>query len=76
MHGLHYLTEKKSEDIYTIENHYPLLDVTISCFVGERRVQKIVDVINQKAIDFEVINGYAVINQAVLVPHFVYKIVF
>lgn len=76
LHGLHYLTEKKSEDIYTIENHYPLLDVTIRCFVGERPVQMIVDVITQKTVDFEVVNGYAVMNQAVLNPHFVYKIVF
>ena len=76
LHGLHYLTEKKSEDIYTIENHYPLLDVTIRCFVGERPVQTIVDVITQKTVDFEVVNGYAVMNQAVLNPHFVYKIVF
>ena len=76
LHGLHYLTEKKSEDIYTIENHYPLLNVTMNCYVGDRRVQSIVDVINQKAVDFNIENGYAVITQEVLMPHFVYKMVF
>ncbi|MFC7056222.1 hypothetical protein ACFQOY_10420 [Enterococcus alcedinis] len=48
----------------------------MSCYVGDRRVQSIVDVINQKAVDFNIENGYAVITQEVLLPHFVYKMVF
>lgn len=74
LHGLHYLTEKKSEDIYTIENHYPLLNVTFECFVGAKEVKQVTDIIQQKPVDFKVVNGYIVINKEVLAPHFVYKI--
>ena len=74
LHGLHYLTEKKSEDIYTIENHYPLLNVTFECFVGTKTVKQVTDIIQQKPVDFQVIDGYIVINEEVLAPHFVYKI--
>ena len=76
LHGLHYLTEKKSEEIYTIENHYPLLDISMKCFVGNKKVTKVVDVLNQKELVFEVSEGYVTIHQEVLVPHVVYKIVF
>lgn len=76
LHGLHYLTEKKSEEIYTIENHYPLLDVSMKCFVGDKKVTQVLDVLNKKEVTFEVVDGYVKIQQAVLVPHFVYKIVF
>ena len=76
LHGLHYLTEKKSEEIYTIENHYPLLDISMKCFVGNKKVTQVVDVLNQKELVFEVSEGYVTIHQEVLVPHVVYKIVF
>lgn len=39
LHLLHYITEKRSEDIYTVEDVIPLYDVEIKLWVGEKKIK-------------------------------------
>ncbi len=58
LHTLHYITEKRSEDIYTIEDIIPLFNVEFRVFVGERTVKSVQQVPTMTSIAFEQNGGY------------------
>lgn len=74
IHSLHYITEKKSEDIYTIENYYPLADIELACYVAEKSVKKVTNILTDEEIDFDVVAGYVSFKLPVLQPHSVFKV--
>lgn len=41
LHALHYITEKRSEDIYTIEDIIPLYHTEFKMFVGDKKVKSV-----------------------------------
>lgn len=58
LHVLHYITEKRSQDIYTIEDVIPLHEVIFRVFVGERTVHSVQLVPEERVISFQQENGY------------------
>ncbi|MBU5591882.1 beta-galactosidase trimerization domain-containing protein [Clostridium sp. MSJ-4] len=58
LHILHYITEKRSEDIYTIEDVIPLYNVDFKVYVGERHIKSVKIVPELESIDFEKTNNY------------------
>lgn len=72
LHVLNYLTQKKSEDIYTIEDILPVYDVPFEVFVGGKQVNNLYFAPDMRSIPFEQVgesirfevprlDGYAVI---------------
>ncbi|MGF7010213.1 hypothetical protein M2145_000973 [Lachnospiraceae bacterium PF1-21] len=45
LHLLHYITEKRSEDIYTIEDVIPLMQTKFRIYVGDRMIKTVTNVI-------------------------------
>lgn len=74
IHGLHYITEKKSEDIYTIENEYPLANLTIQFYVGDQTVRQLRDVLTDQPLPFSQADGYLSVQRQLVPPHFVYEV--
>ncbi|QEY34430.1 hypothetical protein FL966_04825 [Caproiciproducens galactitolivorans] len=58
LHVLHYITEKRSEDIYTIEDVLPLYDVTFRLYVGDRNVRSVQLVPQGQNLAFGQKDGY------------------
>lgn len=58
IHALHYITQKNSEDIFTIDEIIPLHQVTISYELGNQEVEKVTNVKTGEAVSYQVINGY------------------
>ncbi|MFP3156107.1 beta-galactosidase trimerization domain-containing protein [Lachnospiraceae bacterium ZAX-1] len=48
LHVLHYITEKRSEDIFTLEDVIPLYSIKVKIYVGENQVKAIVDPIGNE----------------------------
>ncbi|WP_226035221.1 alpha-amylase family protein [Aquibacillus saliphilus] len=53
VHLLHYITEKKSEDIYTIEETIPLYHLDLKVHVGDMTVTQLKSIPTTKKIDFD-----------------------
>jgi hypothetical protein len=53
LHILHYITEKRSEDIYTIEDVIPLHNLNVKVHTGQRQVRQISLVPEEQSIDFK-----------------------
>ncbi|MBU3219467.1 hypothetical protein [Clostridium algidicarnis] len=62
LHVLHYITEKRSEDIYTIEDVIPLYNLEFKLYVGEKQVKAVKIVPELKSIDFTSTDGYIIFN--------------
>ncbi|MFC4386655.1 beta-galactosidase trimerization domain-containing protein [Gracilibacillus marinus] len=58
VHFLHYITEKKAEDLYTIEEYIPLSAVHASFYSGTKSITSITRISDQQSISFEKKNGY------------------
>lgn len=58
LHLLHYITEKKSEDIYTIEDIIPLYMVNMKLYVGDKKVVSITSVPESSKIPFKQEGNY------------------
>lgn len=56
LHLLHYIPERRSQDIDTIEDIIPLYNVKVSIKVNEK-VRKVACVPQEKSLDFEMIDG-------------------
>lgn len=53
LHLLHYITEKRSEDIYTVEDVIPLYMITMKLYVGDKKVQSVSLVPENNAVSFK-----------------------
>lgn len=53
LHLLHYITEKRSEDIYTVEDVIPLYMITMKIYVGDKKVQSVSLVPENLALSFK-----------------------
>lgn len=60
LHLLHYVTEKRSEDIYTVEDAIPLYMVHMKVFVGDRQVKKISVEPGGEILEFKMHGSYVV----------------
>lgn len=58
LHALHYITEKRSEDIYTIEDVIPLYRVQVRVQTGERKVTGVTNVPGGASIPYSQEDGY------------------
>ncbi|WP_099352585.1 beta-galactosidase trimerization domain-containing protein [Fredinandcohnia onubensis] len=58
LHFLHYITEKRSEDIYTIEDVIPLYNIEVKLLIGDRKVKTVKNIQKQEEIQYEVENEY------------------
>lgn len=52
LHILHYITEKRSEDIYTVEDVIPLYHTEFCIYTGDREVKSVKNVIRGEEIEF------------------------
>lgn len=69
LHLLHYITEKRSEDIYTIEDIIPLYQTEIKLFVGDREVKAVSLVPEKEALECRQEGEYLLFNVAKLYGH-------
>lgn len=53
LHILHYITEKRSEDIYTIEEVIPLFNIQFMIYTGGRKVKEVLVVPENISVSFE-----------------------
>jgi len=53
LHLLHYITEKRSEDIYTIEDVIPLFNIQFKLHTGRRKVKAVLQVPENISVSFE-----------------------
>ncbi len=58
LHILHYITEKRSEDIYTVEDVIPLYNTEFRVYVGEKEITSVRNVIRSEKIEFIRDGGY------------------
>lgn len=58
LHILHYVVEKRSEDIYVVEDVIPLYQIKFKIYVGEKEVQKVTLIPEGKGVVFTAENGY------------------
>lgn len=58
LHILHYITEKRSEDIYTIEDVIPLYHLEFRIYTGNTVVKEVRAVPEEKTLEFTQENGY------------------
>ena len=52
LHILHYITEKRFEDIYTVEDVIPLYNTEFCIYTGDREVKSVKNVIRGEEIEF------------------------
>ncbi|SHJ11188.1 Beta-galactosidase trimerisation domain-containing protein [Clostridium amylolyticum] len=62
LHVLHYITEKRSEDIYTIEDIIPLYNLEFKIYVGSKNIKSVKKVPSLESIDFQKLDNYIVFN--------------
>lgn len=58
LHVLHYITEKRSEEIFTVEDIIPLYNLGLRIYTGDKRVKAVRSVPEQKDITFVQENQY------------------
>lgn len=58
LHILHYVTEKRSEDIYTVEDIIPLYQIEFKLYRGEKNVSGIKDAVSGEGIPFVSEEGF------------------
>lgn len=58
LHILHYITEKRSEDIYTIEDRIPLYNTHIKVYVGNQNTAEVRNLLAERSISFVQEEGY------------------
>lgn len=58
LHVLHYITEKRSEDIYTIEDIIPLYNIEFKLYVGEKTPSKISIIPEGTEVKWEQVGPY------------------
>ena len=69
LHILHYITEKRSEDVYTIEDIIPLHNTEFKIYVGKKEIRGIRNVIRDKKIAFSREGEYVVFCIPVIEGH-------
>lgn len=60
LHLLHYVTEKRSEDIYTVEDVIPIYMTTMKIYVGEKKVKSVSLVPEEDLVAFKQKGGYII----------------
>jgi len=58
LHGLHYITEKRSEDIYTVEDVIPLSHIHVKIDTKGRTVKELRYLPSQKTVPFQQKDGF------------------
>lgn len=64
LHVLHYITEKRSQDIYTIEDVIPIYNLEFKIYVGDKKVKAVKSVSDLTEIDFKKQGQYIVFSVA------------
>lgn len=62
IHLLHYIPEKRSKDIYTIEDVIPLYNLEVKVYIGEKSINKIKWLFNDKELKYKQENNYLIFN--------------
>ena len=62
IHALNYITEKRSEDIYTIEDIIPLHNIVFTVFIGDDNVNSVKIIPELRDIDYSIKDSYLTIN--------------
>ena len=76
LHFLHYITEKRSAEIFTITDVIPLYDTKCSVYVGDKGVKSIKLVPENIEIDFEIVNNHAQFTMEKISGHAMVQIAF
>lgn len=74
LHGLHYIIQKQTEDIYTIEDKFPLYDIELKIYLPEQQVQCISHLNDGSFVAFTQVEQEVSIHLPVVNSHFVLKI--
>lgn len=74
LHALHYITEKRSEDIYTIEDIIPLHHIEFSIFVGEQNVKSVKVIPELTDVNYSLKDNYLNISIDRIEGHFMMQI--
>ncbi|MGN9166336.1 beta-galactosidase trimerization domain-containing protein [Tissierellaceae bacterium HCP3S3_D8] len=62
MHALHYITQKKSEDIYIIDEIIPLYNTEFKIHIGNNKVRSLKLIPENKDIEYKMVDEYIVFN--------------
>lgn len=58
LHVLHYITEKRSENIYTVEESIPLYNVEFKLYADKNDIKEVRNIVRNEKLDFNIENGY------------------
>lgn len=58
LHLLHYIPEKRSKDIYTIEDVIPLREINLKVYLGDKLLKKLNWLFSEEEIEYKVEGGY------------------
>lgn len=70
VHALHYITEKRSADIYTIEDIIPLHEIEFTIFTGDKNVDSVKVIPGLKEVDYRLEGGYLTVVAEKIEGHF------
>ncbi|MFJ7933300.1 alpha-amylase family protein [Sporosarcina sp. NPDC096371] len=70
LHALHYITEKRSADIYTIEDVIPLHQIELKVFIGDANVKSVKVIPELTPLQFDVKDNYVTITIDKIEGHF------
>ncbi|MGH4123271.1 MAG: beta-galactosidase trimerization domain-containing protein [Clostridium sp.] len=62
LHVLHYITEKRSEDIYTIEDIIPIYNTEFKIYVGDKNIKSLKKIPKLESIDFQRLDNCIIFN--------------
>lgn len=76
IHMLHYITQKNSEDIYTIDDIIPLSNIEVKYYVGNREIASVKELHRNEVLDFKQNQGILTVNVDKLVGHALLEVIF
>lgn len=75
IHGLHYITQKNSEEIYTIDGIIPLYEIEIKLLIGCQKVASVTDVVTKASLSYRIEGIYVVVEIEKIMGHKVIEVV-
>lgn len=75
IHGLHYITQKNSEDIYTIDEVIPLYYTEVMYLIGDKEVVSVTDLTTNTSLPYRIEGNYVIIEIEKIVGHVVVEVV-
>lgn len=75
IHGLHYITQKNSEEIYTVDGIIPLYQIEIKLLIGCQKVARVTDVVTKESLPYRIEGNYVVVEIEKIMGHKLIEVV-